>query len=111
MSIINFTGIATGLDTASIINQLVAIRRQPIVRLEYRRTMLEAARGTLATFKTKLLDLQSAAQALDTANEFAALIASSSAENLLTVTAGGDAAPGSYEIVVHNLAVAQKDIS
>ena len=81
MSTINFTGIATGLDTASIINQLVAIRRRPIVRLEHRRTLLEAARGALATLKSKLLDLQNAAQALDTANEFAALTASSSAES------------------------------
>ena len=111
MSTINFSGIATGLDTASIISQLVAIRRRPIVRLEYRRTLLEAQRGALATLKTKLLDLQSATQALDTANEFAALTARSSVESLLTVTAGGDASPGSYDIVIHNLAEAQKDIS
>jgi len=41
MSTFSFGGIATGLDTGAIVAQLVAIKRQPIVRLEQRKTLFE----------------------------------------------------------------------
>lgn len=108
---VSFTGLATGLDTAAIVEQLVAIKRQPILRLEAERTLYEKQKTLLGQFKSKLLDLQTAAQNLDTANEFAALTAQSSDEDLLTVSAGSGAAPGTYDIVVQSLAVAQKELS
>ena len=111
MSSISFGGLATGLDTGAIIAQLIAIKRNPIVRLNQRKTAYEAQIAALATLKTKLLALQTAAQNLDTANEFAALSATSSHEDLLTVTAGDGASPGYYDIVIHSRSVAQKDIS
>jgi flagellar hook-associated protein 2 len=110
-STVSFTGLASGLDTAAIVEQLVAIRRQPITRLQERRSLFESQKKALDELKSKLLALQKAAQSLDTSNEFAALQATSSAEDLLTVTAGSDAASGSYDIVINSRAVAQKEIS
>ncbi len=111
MSGISFSGIASGLDTASIVSQLVELKRQPIYRLEKDKSGYQAQIASLGTLKTKLLALQKAAQAIDTAGEFASLKATSSNEDILTVTAGTEAAAGSYDITVKTLAKAQKEIS
>jgi len=111
MSSITFSGLASGLDTAAIVEQLIGIKRRPILRLQAERSLFEKQKTALDVLKSKLLDLQKAAQKLDTANEFASLTATSSDEDLLTVAAGSGAAPGSYEIVVQTLAKAQKELS
>jgi flagellar hook-associated protein 2 len=111
MSTISFGGLATGLDTGSIISQLVAIRRAPITQMEERQSSYERQISALNDLKTKLLALQTAAADLDTSSEFAALTATSGDETLLTASANGLAAAGAYQITVHALASHQKDIS
>ena len=111
MSSISFTGLATGLDTASIVAQLVEIRRRPVYRLENRLENFQNQLTALSLLKTKLLALQEAASRLDTLGEFIALGATSTDEGILTATAGPSAAPGNYDITVQSLATARKDIS
>ncbi len=111
MSSVSFSGLATGLDTGSIVAQLVDLKRAPIRRLEARRQLFADQQKALDTFKTKLLALQEAANKLDTANEFSSLKTSSADEDIVTVSADSDAAAGTYDINVTSLAVAQKDIS
>jgi flagellar hook-associated protein 2 len=108
---ISFGGLATGLDTGSIVTQLVELKRAPIYRLQNRKQGFQNEISALGTLKTKLLALQEAAKTLDTANEFSSLKATSSDEDFLTIEADGDAAPGSYDIKVLGLAEAQKDVS
>lgn len=110
MSSIAFSGLATGLDTGSIVAQLLEIKRQPVYRLEDNKSAYQKQITALGTLKTKLLALQTAAQNLDTAGEFSSLRAASSDEDLLTATASEDAAPGTHDIVVKTLALTQKDI-
>ncbi|HOX26461.1 MAG TPA: flagellar filament capping protein FliD [Candidatus Krumholzibacteria bacterium] len=111
MSTVSFSGLATGLDTATLVSQLVELKRAPIYRLQSQRKGYENQLAALGTLKTKLEALQAAAQKLDTANEFASLAATSSDEDVLTVTANGTAAPGTYDISVTALAQAQKSRS
>lgn len=108
MSTITFSGLATGLNTADIVDQLVALKRVPITRLQNQRQGFQNQISALATLKTKLEAFQTAAQALKSANDFASLKASSSDEDILQVTAGSDASPGTYDISVESLAQAQK---
>jgi flagellar hook-associated protein 2 len=108
---ISFGGLATGLDTGSIVTQLVELKRAPIYRLQNRKQGFQNEISALGTLKTKLLALQEAAKTLDTANEFSSLKATSSDEDFVTIEADGDAAPGSYDIKVLSLAEAQKDVS
>jgi flagellar hook-associated protein 2 len=108
MSSVSFTGLATGMDTATLVEQLVELRRAPIYRLQSQRTSFEAQKSALSTLQEKLQALQTAAQNLDSINEFASLAATSADEDLLTVTANTDASPGEYEIAVSALAQAQK---
>lgn len=111
MSSVSFGGLATGLDTGSIISQLVELKRIPIYRLEADMQGYESQKKALSTLKTKLIALQDAAKGLDTANEFSSLAASSSDEDFLTVAADSDAAPGNYTIEIQSLATAQKEVS
>lgn len=111
MSMISFGGLATGLDTGSIVSQLVELKRAPIYRLESQKKGYQNQISALGTLKSKLIALQDAAKTLDTANEFSSLKSTSSDEDYLTVTAGSDAAPGSYDIRVLSLAQTQKDVS
>lgn len=108
MSSVNFTGLATGLDTASIIAQLVEIKRAPVYRLQKDKKAFQDQITALGTLKAKLAALQTAAQKLDTAGEFSSAKATSSFADALTVDAGGTAAPGQYSIKVKTLATAQK---
>jgi len=111
MPTVNFSGLATGLDTGSIIAQLVDIKRAPIRRLQTAQSGYEKQIKSLADFKKKLLALQTAAKAMDTSSEFSSLKASAVNPAFLTVTAGATAAPGTHTISVDQLAVAQRDVS
>lgn len=111
MSSISFAGLATGLDTARIVDQLVDLKRIPIRRMQAQRQHFQNQISALGTLKTKLEAFQSAAKALKTANDFASLKATSSNDSVLTVTTGSSAAPGTYDISVEALALAQKSRS
>ena len=111
MSNIAFSGLATGLDTGAIVSQLVELRRAPMYRLQARKKGFETQISALANMKTKLLAMQDAMAALDTASEFSSLTATSNDEDFVTVTADSDAATGMYDIEVLSLAKAQKTIS
>ena len=111
MAAVSFSGLATGLDTASIVSQLVELKRAPIYRLQARRQGFEAQQKALDTLKTKLLAMQEAALKLDTTGEFSSLKAATTNEDALTVSADSGAAPGSYEINVTQLAQSQKEQS
>jgi flagellar hook-associated protein 2 len=111
MSTINFTGLATGLDTASIVSQLVALRRQPIDKLNAQKSQYTQIQSAYSDLKEKLEALRSAADAMGTPASFGACSASSSDEGLVTATSGAQAQQGTYSVVVSQLASAQKDIS
>jgi len=111
MSTVSFSGLATGMDTESLVEQLVELRRIPIYRLQQRKAGFESQMAALGSLQTKLEAFQTAAQTIDSANEFAALTATSSNESLLGVTAGSTAAPGTYDITVEALAQGQKSLS
>jgi flagellar hook-associated protein 2 len=108
MSAVSFSGLATGMDTASLIAQLVELKRAPVYRLQSEKKGYQEQISALGTLKTKLLALQTAARKLDTASEFSSAKATSSLTDALTATANGSASPGQYDIVVQTLATAQK---
>jgi len=60
----NVGGIATGLDTNSIIDQLLALDRQPETRLTQQSTVETARQAALKSIQTSMQSLQTAAQAM-----------------------------------------------
>ncbi|MCX8064545.1 MAG: flagellar filament capping protein FliD [Candidatus Hydrogenedentes bacterium] len=109
---INIGGLISGLDTNTIIRQLMQIERQPITRLQQRitllqqkRTAIQNLRNVLTTFKTKLQDLK-------LNNIFNAFKATSSEPTVLTSqVSGANPTLGTYRVEVLQLASATLAVS
>lgn len=109
---ISSLGIGTGsLDTATLVEQLMAIERQPITRLTTKETAFNAQISAFGSIKSRLSTLQSAAKTLSDANSLAAYSATVGNSDVLSATAGTFARAGSYSIDVQQLATAQKSFS
>ena len=105
MAGIQLSGLASGLDTAAIIDQLMSIERQPRTRLELRQTAEQARRDALSEVSTKLRSLKLAAADLKSTSLWAdtqSVTSSDSAKVDVRRTAG--AGPGGYEVQVSRLA-------
>jgi len=109
---ISSLGIGTGtLDTATLVEQLVAIERQPIDALDTKESAFNAQISSFGSIKSRLSTLQSAAATLSDPNSLAAFSATSSDTTVMSATAGTFAKAGSYSINVQQLATAQKSFS
>jgi flagellar hook-associated protein 2 len=101
---ISVGGLATGLDTNSIIAQLVALEKQPLDLLQTQRDTVVAQQTALQTFNTKILAFLSAVDKVRDNGAVITRTASSSDASVLTATANGTASPGTTSITVTSLA-------
>jgi len=109
-------GLVSGLDTTSIVKQLIDIQRRPITLLEKKQASLIEQKTAWQEVSTRLLALESSAGKFNTASVFASrsskfLNNNSNGGSVLSVSAGGDVANGAYDIVVSQLAKAEKSSS
>ncbi|MEW5847935.1 MAG: flagellar filament capping protein FliD [Myxococcota bacterium] len=100
------SGLASGLDTATLIEGLVKLEARPIDLVKGRQKAAEAQLSALGDLISKLQALQSAARALGDHGPLA-LKATTSATGFTAVAAPG-AQAGTYDISVGTLAVAAK---
>ena len=105
----NVGGIATGLDTNSIINELLSIDRQPETLLTQQSTIETAKETALKSIQTSMQSLQVAAQALRDPSVWAnsQTVTSSNPAAVSAVLTGG-AAAGGFQIGVSRLASADQ---
>ncbi len=109
---ISSLGIGTGsLDSASLVEQLMALERQPINRLNAKEKTFDAQISAFGSVKSRLSTLQSAATTLADPNKLAAYAATAGDADVISATAGTFAHAGSYTIDVQQLATAQKSFS
>ena len=108
---INFAGLATGIDTESIIQRLVELQSRPLQQLMVRKSQLNARMSAFDQFQGLVRNLQTAAGALSTPSAFNILKGTSSDTNVVTVNPSAEALPGTYEIRVSRLAQAHKIVS
>jgi len=101
---ITIGGLATGLDTNKIIDQLVALERAPLDLVTKQRDDATEHQKALETFGSKVFAVLTAANDLRTSDDVIARQATSSDPDVLTATAGGAAVPGSATITVIDLA-------
>lgn len=105
MGTITIGGLATGLDTESIVTQLVALERQRGVgSLQTQRTDANTRRIALQTFNGKVAAFLTAINKLKAPDDVLIRKASSSNESVLTANATTGAHNGSTEITVNHLA-------
>ncbi|OQX05510.1 MAG: hypothetical protein BWK76_27390 [Desulfobulbaceae bacterium A2] len=111
MATITFGGLATGLDTNTIISQLMALERKPIERLENDKSYLTNRLAAFSELNDKLKALSTAFESMNTADELAAYSATTSTSEYIGISASSSALAGSYEVEVQTLARQQKSIT
>ncbi|MDB5172872.1 MAG: flagellar hook-associated 2 domain protein [Phycisphaerales bacterium] len=104
-------GLVSGIDTNSIITQLIALEQQPVTILKTRISTATAQKQAYTDLKTQLSSLQQIGQSLELPQTFAGSAVNSSDPNTLTATATAGAAVGSYQFQVARLVTSQQSIS
>jgi len=99
-------GLASGIDTNSIVDQLVKLESRPIDLLRQRQTGIKTQVSTLAQIISKLSSLGTAAAELGSAGVLAVKVASSN--DAFAATPGTGALAGRYSVRVDRLAQAAK---
>src|SRR5437870_13572803 len=102
--LITVGGLATGLDTNSIIDQLVALENRPVLLLGVEVQDVQATQTSINTLGSKLATLRSAAHALATTDGVLVRAATSSDTDVLAAAAGAGAQPGSVTLTATQLA-------
>jgi len=108
------SGLVSGFDWRSMIDQLIEIEHQRVDLVEDRKSEYESKLTEWQSVNTMLLSLKTAASALSVESAFnvytssATSNTSKAASDLLTVSTSSTASPGIYEIKVNNLAKSQK---
>ena len=106
MALVQFAGLASGIDSASLIEAMLEQQRKASVTpLQERITEFEDQRETLSELKTMLTELNELVAQLRPVNGGAiAKEAFSSDETIATAMASNSAATGSYSLTINELA-------
>ena len=111
MPAITFSGLASGLDTDSIVSALVGVERIPLQALEAENRDLQSKSSIIDSLSSSLSDLSTKADALGTISDFLSYTGSSSNDSAVEITTSGDSIPGSYEVSITDIAYAQRTYS
>lgn len=103
------SGLASGLDTESIISSLMAIERQPRTLMTYKQAASQAQEDDLNALKTKLTALSLAKSALSSVTLWTPTQTVDTTDaTKVTARRTGGAGPGGYQLDVANLASAEQ---
>jgi len=105
---ISAAGVGSGLDVGGIINQLMAVERQPLTRLQDQQKSFQSKLSAFGQLKSAMSKLQDAAATLAKSTTFSATTASAGDTKAFTVSSTTSAQTGSYNIEVQQLARAQR---
>lgn len=105
---ISVGGLVSGIDTNSMIEQLLAVQQQPIVKLQNQEAAYQVELTTYGSLQGLLGSLQSALEDLDSESDMTSFSAVSGDTDLFTVSVDDDAVSGSHDITVQQLAEAHK---
>jgi flagellar hook-associated protein 2 len=110
MAAIALSGLQTGIDTALLVEQLVAASRGPLTRLQARQQSWEDKAAAFDKVRLYVEALQESAADLRFASALRAVTVRSSQEAALTATASSGAGEGAHEIVINQLAAADRKV-
>jgi flagellar hook-associated protein 2 len=99
------------IDFSVILNAVMQQASQPLTTLQSQRSDVTAESSAYTTLATKLGALETAAAAMSTTTAVTAYSATVSDSSALAVTSTGTSVPGTYDVVVNNLAKAQVSAS
>lgn len=105
MASVSVSGIGSGLDIKSLVDQLVAAERTPVeTRLNTKEATVQARLSAYGMLKSALSSFQSTASGLADASAFLGLKATSSDSSVVSASASSSAIAGNYSIEVSTLA-------
>ncbi len=109
MASIISSGIGSGLDIGGIVQQLVAAEGQPLdTRLTLKESKAQAKLSAFGSLKSSLSGVRDKLEAMKTPEKFLVRKATSSNEDVFSVTADTNAVPAQYSIEVVQTATSQK---
>jgi flagellar hook-associated protein 2 len=106
---ISFGGLASGIDTSSIMDKLVELQSRPIATLQKLESGVKTQISALADITSSLSALDTAAK--DLASNGVLAVRASGTPSSFSAAPGGSAAPGSFSLQVTALAKAAKQQS
>ena len=101
---ISAAGIGSGLDVNSIVSQLMAIERQPLQRLQFKQSQLEAQISAYGQLSSSLSAFQSAMDDLGSLDALKVFSTSTSNADVIDITASSSANLGTFDVEVVRLA-------
>lgn len=108
---ISFGGLATGLDTNSIISELMAVEKQPITLLQNQVSDENSRLAALTALNSKLQSFSTNINNLDSTSSIQAKKVDLSSSGYFSASATGSAQAGSYNVEVDALAQVEKQVS
>jgi flagellar hook-associated protein 2 len=99
-----------GIDTSSLVTNLVAIENQPVQTMQTNQSNMQSAVSTLSSFSQALSALSNAATTLSDPTTFSAMAATSS-DSSIAASASGSPAAGQWSVSVSQIAQAQRTMS
>lgn len=104
-------GLISGIDTGSLIEQLLQIEARPRALAQQRLVQLQTQQAAYLDINTRLSSLRTSSASFRTDKVFSTSKATSSDEDVLTATATTSAQPGSYRFIVDRLVTTQQLLS
>jgi len=108
MGELKLSGLTTGIDTETLVKQLMAIERQRLNVFAARQDAYAKKKEALAELDTKLDTLKNATADLSDADELRAFSTSCSDTDILTAEADSTAFEGNHTVVVNQLATLER---
>lgn len=106
MALVQFGGLASNLDTKSIISALMDAERLPLLRLQRKQASVSSRRAAYDSLGTSLSDLLAKIQAFTLTGAGNLRSATYADAGKLSATAATSAVPGQYQVRVEQLATA-----
>jgi len=103
-SINRITGLATGMDTEAIIEQLMNANKAPLTELEKEQTTIEWQREALLDINSKFLAFRNESLDMKLQGTYKSYTATSSDSSIVSASANTDAKEGAYKVSVRQLA-------
>jgi len=104
---ISSPGVGSGLDINSIVTQLAAVEKQPLVQLQKNASKLQTQLSSFGTVKSQLASLQDASAALLSSDTWGSKTFSSNNTSAITGSVSTSALASSFSVGVTQLAAAQ----
>lgn len=108
---VTFSGLASGVDTASVVDSIMEIERIPITAMEDKQEYLESKLEVYTEFNTLLDGFYSTVIGLNSENDLTSFEVVNKGSDYFSISTSSLSTEGSYAIEVVSLAQQQKDVS